>query len=389
MLCVLASALCQAWDYDTPSLKVRWVWPQQEAMLSEQREVYIELATPNWFTEAARFDLPLDDKVLWLQPQSFAINTNINIDNTRWQLQRWPLMLLMRKLGIYEGAQLTLDVEVANGDQSIQHKVVLTSPKLQIVAPIEDTFLADRLSIERRLEMPAELSVGDTVSITYDLQAEGLLAMFLPTLQPEFSGTASYTIYAGLPSINNVQHRGQMQSSRTQRFDIVITKLGDLRLLAQNVAWLSRQDRQQQVISLEAKDIINSVNTQSEISELPSSLVWGFNLVVLLAMAGIGAIATNLITPQHQYRYTLRQEILAALALGDWQTVSTRLYRLRDSYRNLRDFRMSDVLNSSCVEDDAKRIDCILAAAFAAKPLLRDDQDERRFKQLFLRWQKL
>jgi len=385
-ICLLFSMTSHGWQYDTDTLKVRWVWPQQQAFVGEEVAVAIELATPNWFAQAADITLPLDDAALWMQTDNFAQNARLQINQQMWTLQRWSLTLIPRRAGLYSEAQLSLVVGVATQDgSSLLHSVKLSAPSLQVIAKSGNIMVADRLSIERRLDIPEQLTKGSSFSVTYQTQGDGLLAMFLPDISPKFIGSARYKVYAGLPTLKNERERGQQRATREQRFDVVMLDEGDLTLLSQQVNWIQRQDRVTQYIALPELVIVPLEQSPISHADVSHRAIWVALLLVSLAMSGLAMLAPNVMTPLDRQRYTLRKAILQAVQQGDWQTVAASLYRLRDCYRFWRTMTMTELLSQCCESSDAQRIEEMVTAAYSGGHLYQDAADVQRFKRLFKR----
>jgi hypothetical protein len=378
LLCLFVSPV-YAWDWQAEFIKVRWQVAQQNIVLGEEVALDLEIATPNWFTEAAVIELPSDGQALWLQPQTFAQNSRERIDNASWSLQRWSLVLLPRESGYYQAKDLRVAIGVADSNgKTVSYDIALPAPMFNVVnVPIDVSVIARDLSVQRTISDLDTLVAGDSFEISYSIEAEGTLAMFLPSIEPAFEGSAQIKLYPGLPNLKDERVRGIRKASRQQVFSVVVEKSGSIEISTSTIKWLTSGSHQVNVLTLPRQMVFADSLTNAELTDnaLSDYLIWMALISIGLLMEFVGMLATRSITPLSAKRFARNKQMLLAASEGNWSQVASDIYALRDSYTHWRGVRMADLLLAQCNAQVAERISAILSAAYSANHLLRDESD--------------
>uniref|UniRef100_Q31JK5 Protein BatD n=1 Tax=Hydrogenovibrio crunogenus (strain DSM 25203 / XCL-2) TaxID=317025 RepID=Q31JK5_HYDCU len=148
---------------------------------------------------------------------------------------------------------------VKDQTQSIELKV-LPKPKSY---PTNSAWLpAKEVTLKDDLQTSTPVRVGDSITRTLSLKAEGLLASQLPEFQ--FKDQAGFHVYPDKATNNNQKTEQGMLSQKLQKIAIVPTRAGHVTLPAITVSWWNTQTNQLETQTLAEKTIrvLPAVNKQ-------------------------------------------------------------------------------------------------------------------------------
>jgi hypothetical protein len=232
---------------DDLRLKV-WIDPEQSLVVSQQINLYIELATRHWFTGGTRIGaFEIDDAVV-LRREKFAVNSTRIQDQQTWTAQLWTLTIYPQRAGDYVIPQIKLDISVADDNGESSRRLLTTEPiKFSAVTPApvqaelgsnggSSWVASTRLEIDERYDKASKnLKVGDAIRRTIKFESENIAAMMLPVLQ--FGSTPGLAIYQDPAKIEDKVNRGVYLASRTQVVTYVVEKAGYYTLPQLEVVW--------------------------------------------------------------------------------------------------------------------------------------------------------
>ncbi|MEY3018548.1 MAG: hypothetical protein RL336_1683 [Pseudomonadota bacterium] len=392
LLCVLAWPAL-AWQVDEADLKARLVMQQQQAYLGEEVAVSLELATPRWFTRAARLTLPTQGDALWLQRQVFADSTRERIDGQMWTLQRWPLAVFPRRAGGISLQPIRVDVGVADADGQSQLRAftlggldVLGVPTGGAALVASDyrvaVFVAQQAWLNRQA-LP--LKAGQSLKVSYHSQAENSLAMLLPEMSPSSADAEAVAIYRELPTLQNITERGQRIAYREDHFTVVAKRDVALHLTVPDIDWLNSRDGSRQRLSV--PDIGTAADVTAVQYVRQPLLEWLALAVVVMLLTAIGVLTYTASSPLQRFRKEQQRALCAAVRIGDWGAFGKHLYTLYDSYPEHRTASLATALDAlpAAMGD---RLKILLRAAFSGESALLDDTDEATLYQLFKQWER-
>ncbi len=130
------------------------------------------------------------------------------------------------------------------GASRYELKTLLTEEKAIEVAPVPDSYPEDQVwlpakSLQLNQEWsgsPSQFKVGEPMTRTITLRAEGLTAAQLPPL-PINEDPQGFRLYPDQPEQNNLTNAGGVIGSRTESIAVVPDKAGEITLPAVEVAW--------------------------------------------------------------------------------------------------------------------------------------------------------
>ena len=246
---------------DDLQLKV-WIDPEQGAVVSQQINLYIELATRHWFTGGTRIGAFEIDDVVVLRREKFAVNSTRIQDQQTWTVQLWSITLYPQRAGDYVIPQVELEISVADENGELSKRWLTTEPitfsastpdlvRAELASSGESSWVAStRLEVKESYDkVSTDLKVGDAIRRTIELKSENIAAMMLPVLQ--FDSTVGLAIYQDPAKIEDKVNRGVYLASRTEVVTYVVEKAGFYTLPRLEVFWwdLIRQSLQRETLA--------------------------------------------------------------------------------------------------------------------------------------------
>ena len=284
-----------------------WIDPAAGPVVSQQINLYIELATRQWFTGGTRIEaFEIDDAVV-LRREQFAVNSTRIQDQQTWTVQLWALTLYPQRAGDYVIPQIKLEASVAdeNGEpsqrwlstESIMFSAVTPGPVQAELGSSSEAFwvASTRLEVKESYDKASsELKVGDAIRRVIEFRSENIAAMMLPVLQ--FDSTPGLAIYQDPAKIEDKVNRGVYLASRTQVVTYVVEKAGYYILPRFEVFWwnLTNQSLQREIL---AERIISTKGASASLAiedSVPQSVIkWATKIA--LGKIGLWLVAVLLV----------------------------------------------------------------------------------------------
>jgi hypothetical protein len=322
---------------DDLQLKV-WIDPDAGAVVSQQINLYIELATRHWFTGGTRIGaFEIDDAVV-LRREKFAVNSTRIQDQQTWTVQLWTLTLYPQRAGDYVIPQIKLDIPVAdeNGEPSqrwlstepIMFSSVTPGPvQAELGSSSEASWVAStRLEVKESYnKASSELEVGDAIRRIIEFKSENIAAMMLPVLQ--FDSTPGLAIYQDPAKIEDKVNRGVYLASRTQVVTYVVEKAGYYTLPRLDVFWwdLTSQSLQREIL---AERIVSTKGASASLAIEDSVPQVAIKPVTKIAIGKIGLWLAGVLLVFIVWRWLRRR---FGLGVSD-KAESARLTELEQQY---------------------------------------------------------
>jgi hypothetical protein len=238
LLCLISFA---AWGND-PQLKVQaTLQPADPVMVGSLVELQLDVFTDTWFTSAPTLpDLKLPGALV-MPPDGHAEHINQTFDGQSFSGMRYSYLITPNLARGFDIPALT--VQVTPGQAS--HALSAQSQPLHFNAaqppgfqPGEAVLVAQGLRFtQKTIHSATPLKVGDSITRELTLQADGALAMSLPT--PALDAIKGLSRYPKAPQIRNLDD-GRGNFNGGQRIDSVtyrIDQQGHYSLPAVELRW--------------------------------------------------------------------------------------------------------------------------------------------------------
>ncbi|HHP0467797.1 TPA: BatD family protein [Vibrio harveyi] len=228
--------------------------------VNEQVILYIEVATPRWFTGGTRIGSVEIPNVIAKQRNQLATNYTERKGGQTWSRQRWEITLYPQASGQFVIPPVAVGVQVSAPDGSKVAGTLYTQPiKFEASMPsglLSDEsawFTATKVSMGQKWTTSNdELKVGDAITRTITINAQDSLSVLLPDLLSNDS-TASYQAYPQPNRLDDKQTRGDYQSSRIEESVYVIQQGGEFTLPEHTFQWWNSQSKQLETVVIEGK----------------------------------------------------------------------------------------------------------------------------------------
>ncbi|EMH3443011.1 BatD family protein [Vibrio harveyi] len=228
--------------------------------VNEQVILYIEVATPRWFTGGTRIGSVEIPNVIAKQRNQLATNYTERKGGKTWSRQRWEITLYPQVSGQFVIPPVAVGVQVSAPDGSKVAGTLYTQPiKFEASMPSgllsdeSEWFTATKVSVGQKWTTSNdELKVGDAITRTITINAQDSLSVLLPDLLSNDS-TASYQAYPQPNRLDDKQTRGDYQSSRIEESVYVIQQGGEFTLPEHTFQWWNSQSKQLETVVIEGK----------------------------------------------------------------------------------------------------------------------------------------
>ncbi|EOA8957612.1 hypothetical protein ACIMS1_003235 [Vibrio harveyi] len=228
--------------------------------VNEQVILYIEVATPRWFTGGTRIGSVEIPNVIAKQRNQLATNYTERKGGQTWSRQRWEITLYPQVSGQFVIPPVAVGVQVSAPDGSKVAGTLYTLPiKFEASMPSgllsdeSEWFTATKVSVDQKWTTSNdELKVGDAITRTITINAQDSLSVLLPDLLSNDS-TASYQAYPQPNRLDDKQTRGDYQSSRIEESVYVIQQGGEFTLPEHTFQWWNSQSKQLETVVIEGK----------------------------------------------------------------------------------------------------------------------------------------
>lgn len=228
--------------------------------VNEQVILYIEVATPRWFTGGTRIGSVEIPNVIAKQRNQLATNYTERKGGQTWSRQRWEITLYPQASGQFVIPPVAVGVQVSAPDGSKVAGTLYTQPiKFEASMPSgllsDDSawFTATKVSVDQKWTTSNdELKVGDAITRTITINAQDSLSVLLPDLLSNDS-TASYQAYPQPNRLDDKQTRGDYQSSRIEESVYVIQQGGEFTLPEHKFQWWNSKSKKLETVVIEGK----------------------------------------------------------------------------------------------------------------------------------------
>lgn len=228
--------------------------------VNEQVILYIEVATPRWFTGGTRIGSVEIPNVIAKQRNQLATNYTERKGGQTWSRQRWEITLYPQASGQFVIPPVAVGVQVSAPDGSKVAGTLYTQPiKFEASMPsglLSDEsawFTATKVSVDQKWATSNdELKVGDAITRTITINAQDSLSVLLPDLLSNDS-TASYQAYPQPNRLDDKQTRGDYQSSRIEESVYVIQQGGEFTLPEHKFQWWNSKSKALETVVIEGK----------------------------------------------------------------------------------------------------------------------------------------
>ncbi|YCO00468.1 BatD family protein [Vibrio sp. VNB-15] len=228
--------------------------------VNEQVILYIEVATPRWFTGGTRIGSVEIPNVIAKQRNQLATNYTERKGGQTWSRQRWEITLYPQASGQFVIPPVAVGVQVSAPDGSKVAGTLYTQPiKFEASMPsglLSDEsawFTATKVSVDQKWTTSNdELKVGDAITRTITINAQDSLSVLLPDLLSNDS-TASYQAYPQPNRLDDEQTRGDYQSSRIEESVYVIQQGGEFTLPEHKFQWWNSKSKELETVVIEGK----------------------------------------------------------------------------------------------------------------------------------------
>lgn len=228
--------------------------------VNEQVILYIEVATPRWFTGGTRIGSVEIPNVIAKQRNQLATNYTERKGGQTWSRQRWEITLYPQASGQFVIPPVAVGVQVSAPDGSKVAGTLYTQPiKFEASMPSgllsDDSawFTATKVSVDQKWTTSNdELKVGDAITRTITINAQDSLSVLLPDLLSNDS-TASYQAYPQPNRLDDKQTRGDYQSSRIEESVYVIQQGGEFTLPEHKFQWWDSKSKALETVVIEGK----------------------------------------------------------------------------------------------------------------------------------------
>ncbi|CAE6954967.1 hypothetical protein ACOMICROBIO_LMKGKHOH_03411 [Vibrio sp. B1FIG11] len=228
--------------------------------VNEQVILYIEVATPRWFTGGTRIGSVEIPNVIAKQRNQLATNYTERKGGQTWSRQRWEITLYPQASGQFVIPPVAVGVQVSAPDGSKVAGTLYTQPiKFEASMPSgllsDDSawFTATKVSVDQKWTTSNDdLKVGDAITRTITINAQDSLSVLLPDLLSNDS-TASYQAYPQPNRLDDKQTRGDYQSSRIEESVYVIQQGGEFTLPEHKFQWWNSKSKALETVVIEGK----------------------------------------------------------------------------------------------------------------------------------------
>ena len=297
--------------------------------VNEQVILYVEVATPRWFTGGTRIESVEIPNVIAKQRNQLATNYTERKGGQTWSRQRWEITLYPVKSGSYTVPPLAVNVKVSAPDGSNVAGTLYTQPlAFNVSLPSgllsEDTpwFTATNVDVKQEWSQSSDdLKVGDAITRKVIVEAQDSLSVLLPNLLKSES-SSYFQAYPQPHRLDDSQTRGNYQSSRVEETVYVIQQGGDFKLPEHQFQWWNAKTSKLETVTLEGKEF--------HARHTPASFVKA-NLRTLVIMLAVLAIALGMFFAGKRYyrSHPTPPWLLFWIDVrrGEWSKARVQLYR--------------------------------------------------------------
>lgn len=307
---------------------------QKTAVINQQVIMYIEVATPRWFTGGTDIK-PFSIDNLVIPPRNMlATNFTENIQGVTWSRQRWEVRLFPQISGKYVIPPIAVQVQISaehNDGKTENVRGVLFTQPLAFSAQNPSGFIdrekgwvtATKVALSQQwLQSSEETKAGDSVTRIITINASNTLAMLIPDLLKTQTDYNLYHSYPDPPQLKDSQVRGDYQSRRIEQEVYLLQSGGDVVFPELNLQWWNSDSGKLEQLTLEGKTI--------KVKHTLSSLLRTYWRLIALATGLVLLLILVLFRTKVYYKtHPLPDTIIFNRALRDkaWPKARTLIYK--------------------------------------------------------------
>ena len=315
--------------------------------VNEQVIMYIEVATPRWFTGGTRisaFGLP---HLIVKQRNQFATNYTRKEAGQTWSYQRWEVTLYPQQSGEYSLPKVAVNLQVSAPDGNSVSGTLYTEP-MSLFTYLPDGeltadqawFAASDVNVVQKWSQSADkLKAGDTLTRSITVSAANTLSILLPPANKINDGLKGVKAYAKPAKLQDSQSRGNYQSERVDETVYLLQQGGDFTFPATTITWWDTESSQVKAVRL-AQKTFHVTHTFTSLTRQ----YWPFMLLAALALM----LSLSLVVAINRYYRTHPKpewwQLCCQYRLHNWPQVRRLIYRklrIRNQYVQLKQFEGS------------------------------------------------
>ncbi|WP_394150413.1 hypothetical protein [Vibrio maritimus] len=300
----------------------------EPAAIREQVILYIEVATPRWFTGGTRiYGFGMPDLIV-KQRNQLATNYTERKNGQTWSRQRWEITLYPQQSGEYRLPKVPVRVQVSAQDGSTVSGTLYTEP-MSLFTYLPDAsftqdepwFSAQDVKVNESWEASSEdLKAGDSLVRTLNIEAADTLSILLPPLsEPSVERVKGYP----KPSVlKDSQTRGVYKSKRTDEVTYILTTGGEVTFPEQEIRWWDVESQSVKSVTLAAKKVQVAHTWRSLINTYKTELV-------ILFVAMLAIVTTFKLMYRFYKTHPAPQwwQLARALRGREWALVRALIYK--------------------------------------------------------------
>ncbi|WP_447802690.1 hypothetical protein [Pseudomonas serbica] len=262
LLCLISTTTLAA----EPDLRVQaTLQPADTAMVGSLVELRLDVLTDTWFTSAPTMpDLKLPGALV-MPSDGHAEHLNQTLDGKSFNGMRYTYLITPNLAQAFDIPPLTVRVTPgqATSELSAQSQALhFTATQPPGFQPGEPVLVAQGLRFSQKIvDSSSPPKVGDSLTRELTLQADGALAMSLPT--PSLGDVSGLSRYPKTPQISNLDD-GRGNFTGGQRIDSVtyrIDKQGQYNLPAIELKWFDASSQQTRIAQVPAVSFDAAANS--------------------------------------------------------------------------------------------------------------------------------
>ena len=232
-----------------PQPVVRSSLKPAQVVVGQPTTLVVEVLAPNYMTKPPVMpDFQIRNAIT---RTSSTLNMSDQQGDVSYAGIRYEFLIYPQEAGIYVLPAQTITVTFAdNPPHTSQTEVPLPAINFQAVIPdaardLDPFVSATELSLQQEIRASSKsLKVGDAITRTVTIKAEGAPAMLLPP--PTFAPVAGTRIYRSAPRLNDQfdQRADTLTSTRTDSATYMLEAAGTVTLPALELAWWNAKDQE-------------------------------------------------------------------------------------------------------------------------------------------------
>jgi hypothetical protein len=274
-LCLTATAL-KAQDATPPEPILSVTINPQRIVVGQSAVLQIDVLAPNYMTKPPVLpDFQISNAVT---RAGSTLNMSDQRNGVSYAGVRFEFMIHPQEAGSYAIAGKSVTITYA-ADPPNTREAELSIPRITFEAFVPDAaealdpfFSATKLAIRQDIQPSSQpLKVGDSVTRTVTIDAEGAPSMLLPVTA--FAAIDGTKIYSAQPELEDKLDRRSdaLSSTRTDRATYMLLRAGDLTLPAVEVRWWNAREQKVEQARIEPVALQISDNPSLTSSAVPTN----------------------------------------------------------------------------------------------------------------------